>query len=261
MSKIKIVILDWAGTMIDYGCFAPVNAFITAFEHYGISPTIEETREPMGLPKRAHIARMLEGERLSSLWMERNGSAPTTQDINNIYDQFEPALFAALPSHAELLPGALETLEELGKMGISIGSTTGYTQAMMDVVLPLAKVNGYTPDCLVCPDEVGGIGRPFPYMLWRNLEKLRATSIQEVLKVGDTAVDMQEAKNAGCLSAGVLKGSSMLGLTREELQLKSDSERLNLFNTAEMCYRETGADFVIPNIASLPSLIRSIDQG
>lgn len=30
MKKIKCVIMDWAGTAVDYGCFAPVAAFIEA---------------------------------------------------------------------------------------------------------------------------------------------------------------------------------------------------------------------------------------
>lgn len=34
--KIQAVIFDWAGTTIDYGCFAPVEAFITSFKMSGI---------------------------------------------------------------------------------------------------------------------------------------------------------------------------------------------------------------------------------
>ena len=42
------IIFDWAGTTVDYGCFAPVKAFIEAFEQFGITPTLEEVRKPMG---------------------------------------------------------------------------------------------------------------------------------------------------------------------------------------------------------------------
>ena len=31
MKKIECIIMDWAGTAVDYGCFAPVAAFIEAF--------------------------------------------------------------------------------------------------------------------------------------------------------------------------------------------------------------------------------------
>ncbi len=67
-SKIKAIILDWAGTVVDFGSNAPVAAFVKAFETFGITPTMDETRAPMGMQKRAHIETMLKGKRLSALW-------------------------------------------------------------------------------------------------------------------------------------------------------------------------------------------------
>jgi phosphonoacetaldehyde hydrolase len=259
MSKIKAIILDWAGTTVDYGCFAPVAAFAAAFEAFGLTPTMEETRAPMGLAKRAHIAKMLEGERLASLWAERYGHAPTAEDVARIYDRFEPALFEVLSNHAQPMPGVLDTVRRMREMGISIGSTTGYTRAMMEVVAPLAKAAGYAPDCLVCPDETGGIGRPYPYMIWRNLEKLGVAEIGAVLKIGDTDADMREGKNAGCLCVGVLKGSSMLGLTQTEFEQTGSAEVATLLKSAKQKYLAAGADFVIEEIAQLPGLIASIE--
>ena len=52
MGKYKAVILDWAGTTVDYGCFAPVQAFVEVFKHFGIAPTMDEVREPMGMLKK-----------------------------------------------------------------------------------------------------------------------------------------------------------------------------------------------------------------
>jgi len=260
-NAIKAIILDWAGTTVDYGCFAPVEAFTQAFLAFGVKPTIEETRAPMGMQKRAHIEKMIEGERLSNLWKERYGRPHTQADIDKIYDWFEPALFGVLEKFADPLPGVVETVAEIRRMGIAVGSTTGYTKAMMDVVVPCAKEKGYAPDCLVCPDETGGIGRPYPYMLWRNLEKLGVLSIGNVLKIGDTAADMHESKNAGCLCVGVLKGSSTLGLTSEELNAKNPDEAIALFETAKQKYKEAGADFIIEDFTFLPELIEAINRG
>jgi phosphonoacetaldehyde hydrolase len=261
--EIHAIILDWAGTTIDYGCFAPVNAFTTAFAHFGIRPTMEETRAPMGMQKRAHIEKMLEGDRLSALWKEKHGGPHTQQDIDEIYNRFELALFEVLHSHTDPLPGVLDTVAKIREMGIVLGSTTGYSQIMMDVIVPLAKKKGYSPDCMVFPDEVAGIGRPYPYMIWRNLEKLGMRSISEVLKIGDTAADMQEGKNAGCLCVGVLKGSSMLGLNEEELAGLGHTETLGLLKTAKQNFKEAGADYVISGITDLPDLITSLgtDEG
>jgi phosphonoacetaldehyde hydrolase len=237
MNKIDAVILDWAGTTVDYGCFAPVNAFISAFDAFGIKVGIEETRAPMGLSKRKHIEIML-----------KNMGRPYTQeDIDKIYGRFEPALFEVLTEHTDPLPGVLETVAQIREMGIAIGSTTGYTQKMMDVVVPLAKKKGYAPDCLICPEETRGLGRPYPYMIWRNLEKLGVPSASKALKVGDTAADMEEGKNAGCLCVGVLKGSSM-----QEMSASPE--------TARQRYMEAGADYVIEDISALPNLIKSINE-
>jgi len=259
MRKITALILDWAGTTIDYGCFAPVNAFISAFEAFGITPSIEETRAPMGMPKRAHVEKMLENPRIAAQWEKIHGRSPNKEDVNAIYARFEPALFEVLSAHADPLPGAVEASAKIRDMGIVIGSTTGYTRAMMDVVEPLAKNKGYSPDCVVCPDDTGGTGRTYPYMLWRNLEKLGVSSISEVLKAGDTEADMQEGKNAGCLCVGILKGSSMLGISEEELARKTGAETASLFANARQKYMKAGADYVIEDISSLPKLIASLN--
>jgi phosphonoacetaldehyde hydrolase len=258
MPKINAVILDWAGTTIDYGCFAPVKAFFSAFETFGINPDIEEIRVHMGLPKRAHIEKMLEGWRISAQWQKTHGRSNTQEDVNNIYARFEPALFEVLAEYTDPLPGVVEAAASIRDMGMVIGSTTGYTRAMMDAVTPLAKKKGYAPDCVICPDDTGGIGRPYPYMIWRNLEKLGVSCIEEVLKAGDTAADMREGKNAGCLCVGILKGSSMVGLGEDELAKKTNTEILTLFETARKKYTEAGADYVIEDISGLPALIVSL---
>ena len=258
-NTIKTLILDWAGTTVDYGSFAPVDAFTTAFAHFGITPTLDETRAPMGMQKRAHIAQMLAGERLSALWVKTRGRPHTQDDVDAIYARFEPALFAVLAAHADPLPGVLDAVAKIHAMGIAIGSTTGYTRAMMEVVVPLARQKGYSPDCMVCPDDTGGIGRPYPYMLWRNLEILGARSIHETLKVGDTVADIHEAKNAGCLCVGVLKGSSMVGLSEDELARMNPAETRALFKAARQNYMDAGADYVIADITELPELIKVIE--
>ena len=256
--NITTIILDWAGTAVDFGSLAPVDAFIKAFEAHGVTPTLDETRAPMGLPKRAHVAIMLSGDRLAAAWQAKHGRAHSEADIDTIYAQFEANLFASLSNYATPLPGTLEAVAQVREMGIKIGSTTGYTRPMMDVVAPLAKEQGYAPDCLVCPEEVGGHGRPYPYMIWRNLEHLGTKSIQNVLKIGDTVADMQEGKAAGCLTAGVVIGSSLLGLSQGEWRALSAEEKSAHIARTKQGYFEAGADFVLTSIHDLSALLSVI---
>lgn len=86
---IEAVIFDWAGTTVDYGCFAPVQAFMEAFGHFGIEVTMEETRRPMGMLKIDHIRAMLKMDRIAKLWEETHRRAWTDEDVHAIYEQFE----------------------------------------------------------------------------------------------------------------------------------------------------------------------------
>ena len=53
--KLQAVLLDWAGTTMDYGCYAPAVVFVEVFERKGVPITVEEAREPMGAHKKVHI--------------------------------------------------------------------------------------------------------------------------------------------------------------------------------------------------------------
>ena len=81
---------------------------------------------------------------------------------------------------------------EIRNKGLKIGSTTGYTSDMMKIVTDRAKQQGYTPDFWISPDMVNSKGRPYPYMIFRNMEALELISVDKVLKVGDTIADIKE---------------------------------------------------------------------
>jgi len=253
--KIKAVILDWAGTTVDFGSMAPVAAFRRAFAAEGLSPEDALIRRFMGLPKREHVKKMLFDEKIAGAFTEQSGRPPDEEDVERIYDNFEPALFEVLKDHARPLPGVKKTVKRLREAGILIGSTTGYTREMMDVLYPASKALGYEPDCLVCPDDVEGIGRPYPYMLWENLRRLKIESVSEVIKVGDTVADILEGKNAGCVSVGVILGSNMLGLCEEGYEKTDRRVIKGLAKEARKLYEEAGADNVIESFTDIPALI------
>lgn len=93
----------------------------------------------------------------------------------------------------------------------------GYTHAMMDIVSEEASKKGYEPDALVTPEDVGGKGRPAPYMIFRNMQLLGIEDVRQVIKVGDTASDMKEGKNAGVFTIGVLEEALHWDLVRKNL--------------------------------------------
>ena len=139
MRNVEAVIFDWAGTTVDYGCFAPVQAFVEVFKHFGIEPTMQEVREPMGMLKIDHIRTMLHMPRIQKLWEEKYGQASTEEDVEKLYGLFEEKLMSILDRFAQPKPYVLEVVKELRARGIKIGSTTGYTDDMMAVVATESK--------------------------------------------------------------------------------------------------------------------------
>ncbi len=259
MNKIKGVIFDWAGTTIDFGCFAPVHAFLQIFKAAGVEVTMEEARAPMGMLKKDHIRTILQMPRIHSMWEAIHGSCFTDKDIENLYTSFEPLLLASLTDYTEPIPEVIETVKVLREKGLKIGSTTGYTDNMMKIVTEGAKEKGYEPDFWITPDSTNSYGRPYPYMIFRNIETLKLTASWKVVKIGDTASDIKEGINAGAWSVGVVVGSSQMGMSHEEFNNLSKTEQLRAIKKTEDAFLGYGADFTIQTMKELPALIERIN--
>lgn len=260
MKKISCVIMDWAGTAIDFGCFAPLNAFLKVFsEEKGIDITYRQAREPMGLLKIDHIKAILNMPEVNEKFRARYGRDWNMEDVNEMYVSFEKHLFASLSNFTTPIPGVLDTIKELRESGIKIGSTTGYTQAMMDVVRPGAAAKGYVVDNLVTPDNLPA-GRPAPYMIYKNMIDLAIPSVDNVVKVGDTIADIKEGVNAKVWSIGIITGSNEMGITEEEYNRRTPDELAALKQEVRERMMVAGAHFVLDNITELPACIEKINR-
>lgn len=260
MKKIEAVIFDWAGTTVDYGCFAPVQAFIEAFKEFGIEPTVAEVREPMGMLKWDHIHTMMQMPRITEEWKNVHGRMWDTKDVDAIYERSEKAIFKILHNFSTPKPFVLEVITRLRAQGIKIGSTTGYTDEMMSYVVPAAKEQGYNPDVWFSPNSVNNMGRPYPYMVYKNMEALKVSSVDAVVKVGDTVADIKEGKSAGIISIGIVEGSSIMGLSEEEYKQLSDVQKEENIRRVQKVYESCGADYIIMNMSELPALIENIEK-
>ena len=255
---VDAVIFDWAGTTVDYGCFAPVQAFIETFKSAGVEPTMAETRAPMGMLKIDHIRAMLAGERIKAEWERVHGRVPDEGDVQALYIPYEERLLSILNDFAEPKPGVLETVSALRDAGAKIGSTTGYNDKMMAIVGPRAAELGYRPDFSITPDAVGGHGRPYPYMIFRNMEALGCSDVRRVAKVGDTVSDVREGLAAGVISIGVVEGSSEMGLTQAEYEALSADEKDAACERVAATFHAAGATAVIRGMSELPALLAQL---
>jgi len=258
MERVKAVIFDWAGTVVDYGSLAPMGVFVETFAQFGVTISIDEARGPMGMAKRSHISALMALPRIAAAWAERHGHAPSEADIDALYAAFVPKNVAVAARYATLIPGAAEIAGELRREGIKIGSTTGYTREIMAEILPVAAAQGFAPDSLACTGDTPA-GRPAPFMLYKTLLDLAVWPAWTAVKVDDTEVGVAEGLNAGAWSVGVSVSGNALGLSQADTAAlpSAEFERKRAEATGKL--EAAGAHYVIDSVAELMPVVRAID--
>ncbi len=243
-AHIPAVVLDWAGTMVDHGCRAPVAALQTVLGRHGLAISAAEARVGMGRPKRDHLRALL-----ATLGAE--------EATDELYPELERAIFGELEGHAGLIVGAREFAAWLAENGVKIGTSTGYSRDMMQIVATAAARQGYAPDTVITPDDVPA-GRPAPHMIYANALRLNARPLWALVKIGDTPSDIAEGRNAGTWTVGLALSGNALGLSAAEAAALSGEERTQRETTARASLREAGADYVVDSVADCPEVLAEI---
>ncbi|RMF92529.1 MAG: phosphonoacetaldehyde hydrolase [Nitrospinota bacterium] len=255
---LKAVILDWAGTTMDYGCYAPAVVFIEVYRRKGVNITMEQARRPMGAHKKVHIREISRIEEVAEEWKKVHGRAVTEEDVEAMFQDFVPLQLACLADYADLIPGTLEAVADFRQRGLKIGSTTGYTREMMEVLLKEAKRQGYEPDSSVCATDVPA-GRPHPWMCLQNAMNLQLYPMEAFVKVGDTLPDIEEGLNAGMWTIGLAKTGNELGLNEKEIAALDPAELQKKLERAYKRMHQAGAHYVVDSIADVPPLLDEIN--
>jgi len=255
---IAAVVFDWAGTMIDFGSRAPVEALLSVFAAQGVTIGEADARRDMGVAKRDHVAALLAHPTVRAAWIAAKGGEPGEADIDLIYGALEAVMPGVAARHATLIPGAADTAALVRARGAKIGSNTGYTRAMMAGIAPSAAEQGYAPDVVVCAGETAA-GRPSPLMLWKVLVELGAWPAHACVKVDDAPVGVAEGRAAGCWAVGVAGSGNEFGLSLEDYLALDPAERNRRLAAAGAGLTAAGADFVIATIADLPPVLDAIE--
>jgi phosphonoacetaldehyde hydrolase len=257
LGPVRAVIFDWAGTIVDYGSLAPVDAFVELFRRHGVTASAEEARRPMGSYKKDHVRLILAMEPVAQQWQRLHGRLPSAEDVELLYREFIPLQVEVIARHADIIPGVAETVDWLRKQGIVIGSTTGYTREMMADLLPRAAAAGLSPESTVCADEVPA-GRPAPWMAITAAMQLGVYPMEACVKVGDTLVDIAEGLNAGMWTVGVTKTGNELGLTRAQVEALPVRDLASRVHAASDHLLRAGAHYIVEEVAQVPAIITEI---
>ncbi|HEV7440151.1 MAG TPA: phosphonoacetaldehyde hydrolase [Methylobacterium sp.] len=256
--KLQAAILDWAGTVVDFGSFAPTQIFVEAFGEFGVAVSLAEARGPMGMGKWDHIRTLCNEPAIAARYAAQFGRTPTDADVTAIYERFMPLQIEKIADHSALIPGALEAIAALRAKGIKIGSCSGYPARVMERVVALARQNGYVADHVVATDEVPN-GRPWPAQALANVIALGVDDVAACVKVDDTVPGILEGRRAGMWTVALTCSGNALGLGYDDFRALS-AERLAAERTRiAALFADSRPHFLIDTIADLPGVVQDIE--
>ena len=256
--SLQAVVFDWAGTIVDHGSLAPMGVFVEAFRRFGVDIEVAEARAPMGRAKWDHIKAVGAQPRIAAAWRAAHGRDFSDDDVDRIYEVFVPLNVAVVTDHADLIPGAAETVRRLRGRGLKIGSTTGYTREIMAPLLPLAAAQGFPPDSLVCAGDLPQ-GRPTPAMMYRTFLDLQVWPAATCVKVDDTPAGIGEGLAAGCWTIGVAVTGNAFGLSLADTRALAPADFAARRAAAVSELARAGAHYVIDGVADLLPVIDAIE--
>ena len=172
--KVRAVICDLGGTLVDPYSMSPLRALQYAFKHHGYYLTANQINVYMGLAKPHHIVAVV-----SDYYREAHRShidIDMPVKIKPLYASFKEKQMELLSQDVEILPGVKDAYEYLRYSDIQVGVTTGYSRDETRFITDHLEKEGITFDSIVSSDEVDK-SRPHPDMVLRNLEIMNIGSI------------------------------------------------------------------------------------
>ena len=197
--KIAMVVFDMAGTTVDEGNLV-YRTLHKAIEKVCPSVSFEDVLK-LGAGK----------EKLQAIRETLSGSNISLNEatIQEIFKDFLGLLDIAYANLIVVPTNNTERLfNELRTKDIKVVLNTGYnTVTAISLLNKLNWVKGVQYDLLVTSSDVSN-NRPMPDMILYAMDKLDITDASTVIKVGDSTIDIEEGRNAGCkYNIGVTTGA------------------------------------------------------
>ena len=223
---VELIVFDIAGTTLDDsvdGLPLVAVAMIDAFKKHGHRIDAKIINKYRGMEKRDAIRGVLEdvvGVSEDSL-------------VHEIFKEFKVCLDRHLSSIKNEIPGTSNTFGKLKSMGIKLAVGSGFPHHVVETIV--CRLGWHGAVDYVSSAEKEGFGRPHPAMILAAMKFCGVDDPRAVVKVGDTKVDVEEGKNAGCRTVAVLTGTQ-----------------------TEKTLREADPDFIVKSVADIPELISNL---
>ena len=224
LRNIKMFVFDMAGTTVNEKGLV-YKTFLSTFREFGIKIPPEDFVRFYGMEKSQVISDVVD---MISTVPEENKE--------KIYNKFKVNLREAYSDENNISPmrGSYKLFDMLREKNIKVCLNTGFDREMAEMVVEKMKFKNHIDD-FVSSSEVSK-GRPFPFMINELMKRHGIEDPHQIIKVGDTTLDILEGKNSGTLyQMAVLTGeeSKESLLRNSPTHMFDDLENLTRFLEAE----------------------------
>ena len=209
--KIELVVFDLAGTTVDdtiHGLPLVTVAMTEAFASRGIKISPDQVNKYRGMDKKQAVRCLLKESQemqLNNCDSDKYKNVNDNTLLDDMFKDFKTSLNSHLININKEIPDTTEIFHWLKSRGIKIAVGSGFPH---DVVLALVEKLGWKNLVqYVSSAEQEGHSRPHPSLIHSAMKYCSVTENRNVLKVGDTVMDIEEGKNAGCWTVAVLTGT------------------------------------------------------
>jgi phosphonatase-like hydrolase len=212
MSRIKLIVFDIAGTIIE-DHREVVHAFAKALMENGIPFVEDELKQWKGASKREVIRHFV---------TQADPNEDIDQRVETSYRRFRSELESLYAEKLVPVRGTVETFHWCKDQQILLATTTGFYREISDLILKQTGWRDFFAANISSSDVQQG--RPAPYMIFHAMEATGVQDVRQVMNVGDTPLDLQSGSNARLAGVvGVLTGAH----NRESLQREPHTHILN----------------------------------
>lgn len=185
----RLLVFDWDGTVMD-SLASIVDCTLAGLKDLGLeAPPVSMIRGAIGLSRQESLDRLFPNhgpeDRARIIERNRHHWLSTYRDRNTLIDS------------------AGSVIRGLAEAGYFLAVATGKGRPGLNHEL---ETTGLGEHFLATRTADDAASKPHPEMLLSLLDELGARS-SETLMIGDSTIDMEMARNAGCDGLGVLTGS------------------------------------------------------
>ena len=258
---IRLCVFDLGGTIVDKFSLSPFYSLKKAFRNERILVPNTLIFNDMGRNKKDHIQRILDDEFISNSWLKIHGSYPVKNDVDEVFKQFNHIQENEGLDHITILPETKSTIHKLQKNHILTSVTTGFNKEIMNLIKQKLNNDNIYLNQYVSSTCLDAPSRPYPHMINHIMNNLNINNPHSVIKVDDTVVGIEEGLNAGCISIGVTRWSSVMKMTSyDEMNNLSLEEITQRNDEAKNILLSAGANYVINSLDNLYPIIQKINH-